>query len=380
MRVGIIGCGNVSTNYAAGIGRFPELELIACASRAPDSAMRLASRFGVRAYRTPGELIADSRIEAVVNLTPPGEHASISALALGGGKHVYSEKPLATDLPAAAAVLAQARAAQLLVGAAPDTFLGGGPQRARQLLDEGAIGTPIGCSAFVRSTRPEQWHPDPRFLFQAGSGPELDLGPYYVALLVSLLGPISTVAGLSGTDRGTRRLTAPDRVAETIDVDVPTHLSASLAFASGVVGTMIASFDVWDTRLPFAEIYGDEGTMILGNPDVYDWPVRVKRRTEKTWTAFAPCDDGELARPRAARRLRGIGILDLARAAVGGTQRASGPFAEHVLEVLLAFRTSAERLEAVPIRTTVARPDPWVTAMDPVHPPRPGASRSAVPR
>lgn len=359
MRVGIVGCGNVAENYVHGIRRFPELSLVGCASRTPQSASRLADVAGIPAFPTVDDLLADPSIDAVVNLTPPRAHLEVSHAALAAGKHVYSEKPLTADWPAAEPLLHEAAAAGLRVGAAPDTFLGGGAQRARAALDAGVIGVPIACTAFVRSTKAEEWHPDPSFLFQEGGGPDLDLGPYYLTLLVSLLGPVSLVSAMAGVGTPTRRFTAPDRVADAVEVTVPTHLSASLQFASGVIATMVTSFDVWDTTLPYVEIYGDEGTIALGNPDVYDWPVRVKRRSDASWSELPPLSGGSLARSEVDYRLRGIGILDLARAIDGAPHRASGALGAHVLEGLAAFRTSADLGRAVQLTSSVQRPEPW---------------------
>lgn len=359
MRLGIIGCGNVAENYVHGIRRFPALTLVGCASRSPESASRLAQLHDIQAFPTVDALLSDSSIDAVVNLTPPQAHLEVSRAALRGGKHVYTEKPLAASTADSGPLLDEAGAAGLLIGAAPDTFLGGGAQRARAALDSGAIGQPIACTAFVRSTKAEQWHPDPSFLFQEGGGPDLDLGPYYLTLLVSLLGPVAAVSAMGRIGPSPRQFTAPERLLDEVEVTVPTHLSASLQFASGVIGTMVASFDVWDTQLPFVEIYGDEGTMVLGNPDIYDWPVRLKRRTDHDWSELPPLQSGSLARSEPDFRLRGIGLLDMARAAQGAPQRASGALAEHVLEGLAAFRISGDHGRTVELATTLERPEPW---------------------
>jgi predicted dehydrogenase len=359
MRVGIVGCGNVAENYVHGIRRFGELSLVGCASRSPASAARLAEGTGIRAFPTVEDLLGDPSLDAVVNLTPPRAHLEVSHAALAAGKHVYSEKPLTADWASAEPLLHEASDAGLLIGAAPDTFLGGGAQQARAALDAGVIGVPIACTAFVRSTKAEEWHPDPSFLFQEGGGPDLDLGPYYLTLLVSLLGPVTTVSAMAAIGTPTRRFTAPDRVADAVEVTVPTHLSASLQFGSGVIGTVVASFDVWDTTLPYVEIYGDEGTMALGNPDVYDWPVRIKRRSDADWSDLPPLHSGSLARSEVDYRLRGIGILDLARATDGAPHRASGALGAHVLEGLAAFRTSAAHGRTVQLTSSVERPEPW---------------------
>ncbi len=93
------------------------------------------------------------------------------------------------------ALLELASSKNLRVGSAPDTFLGGSHQKSRQLLDEGTIGDPLACSAFMMVPGHELWHPDPDFYYLPGGGPMLDMGPYYLTAFINLLGPVSRVTG-----------------------------------------------------------------------------------------------------------------------------------------------------------------------------------------
>ena len=202
-RVGIVGCGDVTNLYLPGIAPFTSIELAACTDLDADRAAALSARGGFPAVSLE-ELLADPTIEIVLVLTPPVAHAAVSRAAIAAGKHVYTEKPLATTRADAQAILADAAAAGVRIGAAPDTFLGGGLQTARALIDEGAIGTPLAASASFAHLGPERWHPNPGIFYATGGGPLLDVGPYYVTALVSLLGPIVAVSAVGrgvGTDR-----------------------------------------------------------------------------------------------------------------------------------------------------------------------------------
>ncbi len=291
-----------------------------------------------------------------MNLTPPVHHAKTITRALEAGKHVYVEKPLATTVADARSVLETAAASGRVLGSAPDTFLGSASQTARKALDDGLIGEPIGVSAFLRHSRAERWHPDPRFLFQPGGGPVLDMGPYYLAVLVNLLGPIRSVAAASRIGAPVRTVTAPDRVVDRIDVEVSTHASAVLTFDSGVIGTSLMSFDVWDSDLPHIEVYGTEGTLSLPHPNFFDGDVRVKRHADDEWTVLPPVVElfGAVGTNEQSRR--GLGVRDLADAIEGGSHRANAGFAFHVLEALLAVDGSSGQGDVIRLQSTCERP------------------------
>ena len=173
--------------------------------------------------------------------------------ALAAGKHVYTEKPLATRRADGAATLALAREKGLRVGSAPDTFLGGGLQTCRKLIDDGAIGEPVAAVAFMTGHGPEGWHPDPEFFYKPGAGPMFDMGPYYLTALVSLLGPIARVTGSARISFPERTIGSGPKQGQQIVVETPTHVAGVLDFAGGAVATIITSFDVWAANLPRIE-------------------------------------------------------------------------------------------------------------------------------
>jgi predicted dehydrogenase len=252
---------------------------------------------------------------------------------------------------------AAARTSRVL-GAAPDTFLGSASQTARRAIDDGLIGTPIGAAAFISHSRAETWHPDPRFLFQEGGGPVMDMGGYYFAILVNCLGPIRTVAGATRVGAPVRTVTSPERVVDSIDVEVATHASAVLTFASGVIGTTLMSFDIWDTELPRIEIYGTEGTLSLPNPNHFDGDVRVKRHSDTDWTVLDPVVELFGAVGTREQIRRGLGVRDLANAIEGRPHRANAQFAYHVLEALCAVEDASRRSAVVHLTSTCERPEP----------------------
>jgi predicted dehydrogenase len=350
--VGIIGCGNISSTYLKRCAQFQVLKVKACADL--DLARAKAKAREVRGAKamTVKDLLADPEIEIVVNLTIPKAHASVALAALGAGKSVHNEKPLAVTREDGKRLLAAARAKGLRVGCAPDTFLGAGLQTCRKVIDQGAIGRPIAAAAFMTSHGPEDWHPDPEFVYQVGGGPMLDMGPYYLTALVALMGPVRRVSGSAQITFPERVIGSEPKRGQVMKVEVPTHVAGVLDFESGAVGTILMSFDVWAAELPRIEIYGTEGSLSLPDPNTFGGPVRLKRARDKRWRSV-PLTHAY------AENWRGIGVADMACALrAGRPHRASGDLAYHVLDIMQAIQEASAASRYVMLESTCERPAP----------------------
>ncbi|MCI0709886.1 MAG: Gfo/Idh/MocA family oxidoreductase [Chloroflexi bacterium] len=350
MNVGIIGCGNIAPRYVQGCNQWDALNVVACADINSKAAAALANNTGINALSIP-ELLADFDIGLVINLTIPAAHAEVSKVILLAGKHVYSEKPLAITREDGAEILALAEASGLRVGSAPDTFLGGGLQTCRKLIDEGAIGEPVAATAFMMSSGPESWHPNPPFFYQVGAGPLFDMGPYYLTTLIHLLGPIRRLTS-SARISFTERVAGHESIrGQRIPVYTPTHVSGSLEFQSGPIATMVMSFDVQQHTLPRIEIYGSEGTLIVPDPNTFKGPVRLWRLDNPQWV--------DVSLSHSDTVLRGIGVADMVHAiATGRDHRANGRLAFHVLDNMLAMLEAAETGRHVTLTSTCDQPLP----------------------
>jgi predicted dehydrogenase len=333
--IGIIGCGNVFERYVTGLRKLGGVQIAWCADLDVPLAEKMAAKLGIPGSGSPTDALGDRVGSAglVVNLTPPTAHAKVAQAALLAGKHVYIEKPLADTPTAAAEVLSLAARRGLQVGGAPDWILSSTAQVAREVINAGRIGQPVAVSAFVSHSRVEEWHPSPGIFFQRGAGPVLDLGPYYISALIYWLGPIAEVAALQQTGLRERPVTAPNRLVDSVPVEVATHACALLRFESGTVGTLTVSFEAWERSMPFIEIYGSDGTLSLPMPHERDGDVRIKLHSDAEWTSVPTP-----ARPYA----RGIGVVEMAQAIQEArSPEASGTAAYHVLEVLTAIETSS---------------------------------------
>jgi len=336
MRVGVVGCGVIARSYVADSSVFDSWQPIACADLDRASAEAFASDHGLRAEQVEA-LVADPELELVLNLTPPEAHAIVSSAALAAGKHVYSEKPLAVSVRDGRALVAQAERLGLRLGCAPDTFLGGAYQTGKHLIEQGAIGMPLGAAATILLGGPDPWHPNADIFFRAGGGPLLDLAPYYLTALVALLGRIESVAGFAVTRTPERTLVVGPRAGERFPVDVPTHAAAVLQLEGGVLATLTVSFEARGQYVSGLEIFGSESTLCLPDANAFGGDVVLRRgRSVPEQVPYTSLGRQET---------RGLGLHHLVGSIRGGRPQSPGDTpALHVLEAIDGIiRSAAER-------------------------------------
>ena len=343
--IGVIGCGNIAATYMRNAALFGNVKLVACADVAPEAAASRAREHGIRAQSVDA-LLGDPEVDLVINLTVPAAHFDVTLSSLSAGKHVFAEKPLATSVSDGRRLVDEAASRGLLLGSAPDTFLGAAGRRARQLLDDGAIGRPVTGTAFMMGRGMEHWHPDPRFYYQPGGGPVFDMGPYYLTMLINLLGPVARVMAMSGRGSEERLITAEGPLKDTtFPVGTPTTLLSLLEFRSGAMISFGASWDVHRHSNHPIELHGLEGSLRLPDPDTFGGTVSLSERGAD-WRSF----DSE-ERPYGAQNwppaapdranYRMLGVAELVDASgKGAAPRASGELALHVLEVMEAILAS----------------------------------------
>ncbi|MFI5410542.1 Gfo/Idh/MocA family protein [Kaistia sp. UC242_56] len=359
--IGVIGCGNIASTYLRNATLFPGVELRACADMQPEAAQRRAGEYGLRAL-TVDALLASEDVDLVLNLTVPNAHFEISMAALSAGKHVFTEKPLAATAAEGRTLVAEAKRRNLAIGSAPDTFLGAAGRLARRLMDEGAIGRVVAGTAFMMGRGMEHWHPAPQFYYQPGGGPVLDMGPYYVTMLVNLLGPAKRVMALSTIGEVERRITAPGpNHGTTFPVGTPTTIMALIEFVSGASVTLGMSWDVFRHSNHPIELHGTEGSMRLPDPDTFGGTVGLSARGEP-WQELSTADTlhGRINWPYDApdrANYRMLGVADLARSLSDGSPpRASGELALHVLEILEGILQAGASGSAVTLPESSVRP------------------------
>ena len=379
VKVGILGCGDICRMYLPNLKDvYLNLELYACSDVVEEKAKERAEQFEIPHIMSMEEMLGCEEIGIILNLTPPKLHYSLNKAILEAGKHAYCEKPLAETLEQGKELVELAKEKGLYLGCAPDTFMGAGIQTCRKLIDEGAVGKIVGGGAFMMCHGWEgrrRNHPNPAFYYKPGAGPMMDMGPYYITALVSLLGPIAEIEAMNTRGREVRTATTPQRYGEPIEVEVDTHIAGLLRFESGAVVSVITSFEAWQSTLPNIELYGTEGMMIVPDPNhfginasPYQGDEGVIRSWKRGITIATSDEAGHREWPfvfksvpflyEYAEQSRGLGLSDMAACILKGEgkPRASGDLQLHVLEALLALdhgeryhrmETRAERPEAM---------------------------------
>ena len=336
-KIGIVGVGCISGIYLENITKvFSDVDVIGVCDLIRERAESAVKRYRIpKLYENMHELFADDEVDIVLNLTRPYQHYEVSRAALLAGKHVYSEKPLGASWEEGVELVRLAEEKGLMIGGAPDTFLGAGIQTCRKLIDEGAIGDVVGATAFMTGHGPESWHPDPAFFYQYGGGPMMDMGPYYVTALINLLGGVKRVGGMVATPFAEREATCKEHYGEMLPVSVPTSYYGVLEFASGVVASIMTSFDIYGAKLPIIEIYGSKGTLRVPDPNCFGGPVILHtpgKGDEEIPLAFDYPENSRM-----------LGLADMASALEKGRlPRASYKQTLHVLEVLTGFERAAK--------------------------------------
>lgn len=355
LNIGIVGCGNISGIYLKNCtGVFDNLQVKAVADLIVERAEAKKEEYDLPLVCSNDELFNNPEIDIVLNLTTPDAHAEVALGALKAGKHVYGEKPLAVSLENGKKMVRLAKEKGLKIGAAPDTFLGGGLQTCRKLIDDGWIGKPVSATAFMVNHGHESWHPDPEFYYKVGGGPMFDMGPYYLTALVSLMGPISRVTGSARITFPERTITSEAKNGQIINVDVPTHIAGVMDFENGAVASIITSFDIWDSTLPRIEIYGSEGSIVVPDPNTFGGPIYLKRHNHEEWKEI-PLSHGYTVNSR------GLGLSDMAQAIIDdGKHRASGELALHVLEAMHGFHIASDSGKHYNMQSKCEQPAPLV--------------------
>jgi len=354
VKVGVIGCGAISGAYLGMARNFPIVEISAVADLDQSRAKAAAEKYGIPRTLGVEQLIEDKKIEIVLNLTIPQAHVPIALQALNAGKHTFCEKPLGIDRAEGQKVIDLARKKNLLVGCAPDTFMGAGIQTARQLIDEGAIGRPVAFTAYMQCRGHESWHPNPEFYYQVGGGPMFDMGPYYLTALLNLFGPVKRISGMASIAIPDRTITSEPKKGKKISVETPDHIIGLMEFENGAIGTIIQSFAIleggYDGSHPIL-VNGTEGAMHVPDPNGFDGTVKIRKIREK--------EAVEVPQTIVKGNGRSIGLADMATALRSGQpHRANGEQAFAVLDLMQGFLDSSASGKVCKPKAVYHRPAP----------------------
>jgi predicted dehydrogenase len=352
VRLAVIGCGNISDAYLNYLSQSEIIELAACSDLDNKKALEKAQKCNIGRINALEEIVEMEDIELILNITPPKAHAGITLKALEKGKNVYSEKPLAAEYKDANIICILAKEKNLLVGCAPDVFLGGQIQAIKKALEKKVIGEPISVSINMMCHGFEAYAKDPEYLYMLGAGPVFDMAVYHLSSIVYLFGPVTSVFSMHKQTFNERMITAPgERYGRKLKVETPTHIMGILKFKNGIIANVNASYDVWDSKLPQIEIYCTKGSISISEPDplkginLYEGTVYIRKEKDVPWSKYPR---GEVQKGwdlltdfnanHQRDYCRGLGVVDMAYSIrTGRKHQASMELAAHVVEIMCAL-------------------------------------------
>jgi predicted dehydrogenase len=364
VHMGVIGTGMISGTYLDTLtSRFDIIQVDAIAARNRKKAEQAAEKYGIRGC-TIDELLSDPEIELVLNLTPPTAHEDIITRALEAGKHVYTEKCFAMDVQTAQRLCRLAQEKNLYLGTAPDTFLSGWMQTARQVIDSGRLGT-ITSFAMHGNRDNERMLGAMDYMNRPGGGLILDYSVYYLTALINLLGPVRRLSATVKAPYPTHvnQFELSPHFGQVIDTPNESQFYSLLELENGITGTMsINSDSVFFDQTYFA-IYGNKGILYLSCPDHFSGQVQLYENTYDFAQAEQPLRlNLDIPFPF-QQESRGVGVADMAWAIRENREhRACAQRACHVLDVQECMvKSDGENSAFVEVRSTCKRAEPLRT-------------------
>ena len=367
-KVGLIGCGHIAETYFKAHKYFNNFKIIKCADINHLAAKKCASFYKIEALSVKN-LLRDKEIEIILNLTVPKAHYEVSKKALLHNKHVYTEKPMAINIKDGKKLLQIAKRKKLYIGNAPDTFLGGGNQKSKELLESKFIGKINLGNIIFAYPGVQSYHPNPEPWFaKKEGGPVIDMGPYYLTALVNLLGPAKQVWGSLMWNKKNRIIGIGPRKGKSIRVLCPTTYLGTIFFKNKTIIRFTLSFDVIAHHRNHIELYGDKGSILVPDPNMFGGSVYTCKKLGGTWKEHKTNRMllGKInIREKSLRaneapmnaNYRGVGLAEMAYCIKKKKKhRCNGELSFHVLDIIQSIMRAAKKKERINIKSTCKIP------------------------
>jgi predicted dehydrogenase len=368
LRVAIVGCGDVAhRSYLPPLIELADrAEVVGCCSSRMESAELAVAAVrnsspGATAFDRLDEMLTTARPDAVFNLTPAPVHGEITSACLAAGAHVYSEKPLAASLEEADRLIAEARAAGVLLLCAPASAATRQLKWLREIVDSGSLGRPTLATAMCAGMGPASWAEytgDPTVFYGPGVGPLRDLGIYRLHEMTALLGPVRRVSAVGKIAIPERTIVAGPRAGQTLTVTSPDHVLIDMEFAGGALGQLLSSFAVPDIRAPRLEIHFTQGSISMTGDQFIEIPADVfalSAGRSAAGRALAQGRNDGLLPPQPPDRFPTVSLgVEHFLACIAGVERPilTAEHARHTLEIVLAAYESIADGRPRDLRTT----------------------------
>ena len=369
-KIGLIGCGNIAETYFRSQEYFNNIKFISCADIYEKASQKCAEENNIQA-QTVEELLSNEDVDVVLNLTIPQSHYEIIKKTLLANKHSYSEKPLSISFNQGKELVELAKIRNLYLGNAQDTFLGGGGQLARKKIDDAEIGKILTGNFIFAFPGVQTFHPNPESWYQKGGGPVIDMGPYFFTTLVNLLGPAKNVRARGKKFTNDREYKVGPKKGKKFNVDILTSIMLDIEFCNETIIQGFLSFDVENHGRNHIELYGNKGSIIVPDPNMFGGPVIISKELGSKWNEYSVEDkflgktnivNSSIRSNEAPKQAnyRGAGLAEMIYAIENNLEhRCNGELALHVLELIESTIKSAEIGIEVEIHTMCKKPTPF---------------------
>ena len=366
LKVGLIGCGHISETYFRSQTYFNNINIVTCADINIEAANKCAQEYNIQA-KNVDDLLADKEIDIILNLTNPISHYETIKKTLLSNKHSYCEKPLSISFEQGKELVELANSKKLYLGNAPDTFLGGGGQLTKKIIDSGEVGDIKLGNFFFAFPGVQSWHPNPEPWFIEGGGPVLDMGPYYYTMLVNLLGPAKNIKAYATTVSKYRSIGEGTKKGKEFKVEVPTSYHIIIEFNNSAIVQGFLSFDVINHQTNFMEFYGTKGSIIGPDPNMFGGPIKVSLTEGGNWKDYSTeemhlgkinifNESGRSNESPTNANYRGVGLSDMIFSIENDCEhRCNEKLILHVLDMLDTTIQSAKKLSTLNLRTTCSK-------------------------
>ena len=367
-KVGLIGCGHIAETYFRAHKYFNNFRIIKCADINHLAAKKCATNYKIKALSVKN-LLKDKEIEIILNLTVPKAHFEVSKKALLNNKHVYTEKPMAINLKDGKELLKISKRKRLYIGNAPDTFLGGGNQKSKEILEKNFIGKINLGNIIFAYPGVQSYHPNPEPWFaKKEGGPVIDMGPYYLTALVNLLGPAKQVWGSFMWNKKKRIIGIGPRKGSSIKVLCPTTYLGTIFFKRGSIIRFTLSFDVIAHHRNHIELYGSKGSILVPDPNMFGGSVYTckklggawkEHKTNKMYLGKINIRQKSLRANEAPinANYRGVGLAEMAYCIQNNKKhRCNGDLSFHVLDIIQSIMIAAKKRKRINIKSSCSIP------------------------
>jgi len=368
--IGLIGCGNIAETYFRSREYFNNITFISCADVNEEASKKCAEEYNIKA-QSVDELLSNDDIDVVLNLTIPQAHFDVTKKILLANKHSYCEKPLSISFDQGKELVELAKNRNLYLGNAPDTFLGGGGQLARQKIDDAEIGKILTGNFIFAFPGVQTFHPNPESWFRKGGGPVIDMGPYFFTTLVNLLGPAKNVRARGKKFTDQREFLVGSKKGQMFDIEILTSVMFDVEFHNETIIQGFISFDVENHGRNHMELYGTKGSIVVPDPNMFGGPVIISKELGTKWQEYS-VENKYLGKTNIINssvrsnetskqaNYRGIGLSEMIYSIENNLEhRRKGELALHVLDLIESTIKSAEKGIEVDLQTTCKRPTPF---------------------